>query len=263
MPTALAKRPAPTRRTARPPQPDPIGAVRARIYHLYDQISAAEKRTLADALDLGDALWQVREMIPQGKWTHWCRDNLPFGAARASSFMRLASFRRAIESSEVTTAKDAHLLLDALDHRLTRPGRASEYPPKVKKAALDMRAEGAAYRTIQKELGIPSGTLTGWLNPEGQRKRSQAQVKRKQDARRAKEALAIREREKAIYATKDNPLVAAYRTTARACKQMDAALETAATTDEITSYRAIRSTLGLALDRLAGEILGSTKAKVA
>jgi len=66
-----------------------LGEVRDNVLYLVDQFATAWKRTLVDAVELGQALIELKAMTPHGEWLPWLEDNFPLGVAMAERFMKM------------------------------------------------------------------------------------------------------------------------------------------------------------------------------
>lgn len=81
------------------------------ITRLHTEIEAYLNKSLANALEIGAKLDQVKADLPHGEFTGWVEDNLPFTPRTARNYMKLYENRDKLESNSVSSIGEAYKLL--------------------------------------------------------------------------------------------------------------------------------------------------------
>ncbi len=82
-----------------------------RINQLHAGISAALKNTLADAMEIGRLLAEVKASMPHGSFTAWLADNVQFTDRTARRYLSLHENRDRIKTDTVSDLTGAYRLL--------------------------------------------------------------------------------------------------------------------------------------------------------
>lgn len=81
------------------------------ILKLHERVNQALKRSLDDAIRIGQLLSEEKEERGYGRFGSWVKRNFPFTSRAASSYMRMYDNREALLTSGVTSITAAKLLL--------------------------------------------------------------------------------------------------------------------------------------------------------
>jgi transposase len=152
--------------------------------------AGALREGLEHAVKAGEALRQARDIIGHGGWLKWLAENFRGSQSTARRYMRCAEHKDRL-SGHMTTQ-------DAMEVLLGLPAeRTIAAPDAVRAEAVALVNNGVSYDAAAKTLGVSHSTVHRWANPE---KASQWRRQTAERDRKAREALAKQEREKAIRA---------------------------------------------------------------
>jgi hypothetical protein len=85
----------------------------AEITRLHDEIISNLKRSLQNAIRIGELLTEQKAVLEHGRFTPWIKDNLPFTDRTARNYMRVYRGRDRLKSETVSDLKAAYKLLAA------------------------------------------------------------------------------------------------------------------------------------------------------
>ena len=81
------------------------------IRTLHASIMSAAKRSLEEAIRVGEILENCKTALPHGHWLGWVRQNLPFSERTARNYLRLFRNRDVLKSANVADLSEAYVLL--------------------------------------------------------------------------------------------------------------------------------------------------------
>lgn len=165
----------------------------ATIRDGHAEVKRQLQRTLAQALEVGDALLRAKELIPEGRWTEWLEAQCDLTTSVGGYYMRLAFYRDALPNG--LTQVEAVEYLRGFPPISGRAVHVVSHPQDVKAEAIRRRKEGQRYQEISDALGIRIGTIQRWCKPKKDKTklRREAQTRRKKAKR--EEIRRITERE--------------------------------------------------------------------
>jgi hypothetical protein len=83
----------------------------SEIRALHASIMSAAKRSLDEAIRVGELLENCKTALPHGEWLGWVRDNLSFSERTARNYLRLFRNRDVLKSANVADLSEAYVLL--------------------------------------------------------------------------------------------------------------------------------------------------------
>jgi len=164
------------------------------------------------ALAAGEALCELRRLVPSENWRAWAARNLSITPQAAYSYQRLWSYREALPegTASVNGALKKLKGLPAVASGSWRNCRT----PGLMDQCLSLHAQGLGYKAISQRTGVPLTTIQGWVNPEVAVRRRAAARQRAADAaaaQRDEAADRLRRARNSQFAMVGGELAAAYR----------------------------------------------------
>lgn len=121
-----------------------------RLRELHGEILGGMKKTIAQAIEAGGILSEIKEALPHGDFTSWVEKNAGFDIRTAQRYMKTFSRREEIEGDTVSHLTEAYRLLE--DKR--ESVRVSLDDLILKKKAALRRAQEAAEEMFNLEVEI-------------------------------------------------------------------------------------------------------------
>lgn len=121
-----------------------------RLRELHGEILGGMKKTIAQAIEAGGILSEIKEALPHGDFTSWVERNTGFDIRTAQRYMKTFARREEIESDTVSHLTEAYRLLE--DRR--ESARVSLDSLILKKKAALKRAQEAAEEMLNLEAEI-------------------------------------------------------------------------------------------------------------
>lgn len=121
-----------------------------RLRALHAEIIGGMRKTIAQAIEAGGILSEVKAALPHGAFTKWVEENTGFDIRTAQNYMRTHANRERIESENVSRLTEAYRLLE--DRRAEVENTLSTL--EAKKQAANKRAQEAAIESLKIEAEI-------------------------------------------------------------------------------------------------------------
>lgn len=139
------------------------------------------------AILAGEALIEVRQRVPRGRWEAWIDENTTISKVTANRYVRMATYRDVIgEAPSLVVAQRL------LSERPATHGPGSGHPEELKEMARRMlRRKGATVAGVAREIGVSRPTIRDWgkstrqLKADEQRRVAE-RAKRQAERRRSK-----------------------------------------------------------------------------
>jgi hypothetical protein len=81
------------------------------ITELHYKITTAIKKTLQDAIRIGELLKEQKDKMPHGVFTSWIKENLPFSDRTARNYMRVHESRERLKTESVSVLNGAYKMI--------------------------------------------------------------------------------------------------------------------------------------------------------
>lgn len=148
------------------------------------------EESLGEALDhvikCGEALLEARNNHVAFKgWNAWADENFKAGSTVASFYMRIAEYRDLVR--DLPNVTQAMKRLQGMP-ALRRPGYRG-YGEEIREEARTLFAAGMSKAEVARTLGINTGTVSNWVDPEmlrRHRERVREQSRKRREERRLK-----------------------------------------------------------------------------
>lgn len=176
------------------------------INHGHEATQKAALMTVQRAVEVGEALIQVRGRVKANGWRKWVEGNLTFSYSVAATYIRLARFKEIVLAEGVTSIGQAQKLLADLPPAHPIGGRPTVIPDEIRSAMVQLREDGMSYRAIADALGVSDSTVRKEMDREGYNRRMRENAQRR--TRERQEVRLAAERRAAKRASK--PLADAY-----------------------------------------------------
>jgi transposase len=136
------------------------------------------------AIRCGDALRRAKDACPGGNWKAWLDENFRASQVSASIYMRLAFYQDRVRA-------DGHKSIDAARRALVDAPSldkgSARFPLWMRDEALRLLEDGMTIRAAAAELGVGTGTVQRWKNPDGDAERRRQRSRAWKAARRARQ----------------------------------------------------------------------------
>jgi len=76
-----------------------LDVIAAEVRQLHGDVHDGLRRTLPQAIRIGELLGEAKTKIPHGRWLDWMGEHCGFGERDAQRYMRLAKHRKEIEAN--------------------------------------------------------------------------------------------------------------------------------------------------------------------
>ena len=150
------------------------------------------------AFKAGLALHEAERQCPPGQWTDWLRANFAASPATGRLYMRLADHRESIRAAGVDGIGEARAYLTRVGVPERRNGVKTRFPQWMQDEAVRMKRSGMSGAGIARELGVSTGTILRWTDPQQYAREQAAHSEAAKRKRAAARALREQERQQAI-----------------------------------------------------------------
>lgn len=81
---------------------------RKEIEQLHTELQDYIQKSLIVAIRIGELLFQQKQIMVHGRFTHWAKKHLPFSLRTAQNYMKLYSYKEELAQKNITTISDAY-----------------------------------------------------------------------------------------------------------------------------------------------------------
>ena len=132
--------------------------VTEQVTTLHNRIMGNLRRSLEDAIKIGELLTQKKKELRHGEWGPWVRDNLPFSDQTARNYRKLYQHQEELKSKNVLDLSDAYKLVSSRGDKQQIGGKQSEEDsptevPEVYHFVCPKPSDLAGYYTFLLKLG--------------------------------------------------------------------------------------------------------------
>jgi Protein of unknown function (DUF3102) len=117
--------------------------------------------TLAQAVQIGFVLTEVKEVVGHGKWLAWIEENLEFSHQTVSNYMRCYEFRDKLQTDGTFNITQTYKFLAGKGQRALKPTSTQPSPP----AAPEESGEAKVYEIPPSQIKSDGDLPVNPVNP--------------------------------------------------------------------------------------------------
>lgn len=162
----------------------------ARIIREEDAAAnAAFNDALTHAVRAGEALQQVRSVLPRGDWLRWLEENTPVSTVTARLYVRLARYHATLPD-DVRNIEQARAYLTGAP-----PANPHTHAPDplIEADIKELRSAGYTYPKIAETVGMSVSTVRKYVNPDYREQQIRYRVEARRKQRSAAKVFAEKE----------------------------------------------------------------------
>lgn len=126
------------------------------------EVKQSLERALVCAINVGNALIEARDLLPQGTWTTWVEGECGVMLYRANYYMRIAHYQGVLPNGvNVSEAIDYIRGLPSINGA----SYVRKYPEALAKEARRRKSGEQTLQQIADDLGVSVGTVHRWCRP--------------------------------------------------------------------------------------------------
>jgi hypothetical protein len=154
-------------------KPDVVRANTQQIIELHNAILGCLRIGLEKAIAIGDLLFEQKKLIKFGKFTGWCRRNLPFCPRTAQRYMKLSMWKEQLSKKQIMTINEAYRLVEGepFPDEIIDADESTNTRPKWAITSADVEVDSLSLpkkraKGIQAEMAITRHSLDNMRNNE-------------------------------------------------------------------------------------------------
>lgn len=125
-----------------------------KICELHDNILNHLRRSLDDAIRIGELLTQQKEEVGHGRFTVWIRENLPFSDRTARTYMSLFRRRETLKTEDIS-------ILKLPGHQCAIPNGDSRLSENTKPARMKFDCDQEGMTKLKEYLSTKASEYSG------------------------------------------------------------------------------------------------------